>query len=192
MVPDKSNLFHWNTDTALSDLLFFTILFGEHILKRNSTTPSFRSKCAHNHPSVNSYWLTYLHQRCSLYLWPMMAIPVSLRFFDLLNSMIYYLKRSLYLRWLFNPVQYSSLDDFVLMLKCYLLIYWAPFEFPFFWYVWYSFVNTVSTKTYVVLVAKQMLKHLRIAKNYPFKCPGKLSLNVVMFVLCLCLCDFSP
>ena len=103
------------------------------------------------------------------YLWPMIAIPVSLRFFYLLNSMIYDLKRSVYLRWLFNPVQYSSLDDLVLMLKCYLLIYWAPFEFPFFWYVWYSFVNTASTKTYVVLVAKQMLKHLRIAKNCPFQ-----------------------
>ena len=38
---------------------------------------------------------------------------MSLRFFDLLNSMIYDLKRSEDLRWLFEPVLHSSLDDLV-------------------------------------------------------------------------------
>ena len=33
---------------------------------------------------------------------------VSSRFFDLLNSMIYDLKRSVDLRWLFDPVLHSS------------------------------------------------------------------------------------
>ena len=39
---------------------------------------------------------------------------MSLRFFDLLNSMIYDLKRSVDLRRLFDPVLHSSLDDLVL------------------------------------------------------------------------------
>ena len=38
---------------------------------------------------------------------------VSSRSFDLLNSMIYDLKRSVDLRWLFDPVLHSSLDDLV-------------------------------------------------------------------------------
>ena len=39
---------------------------------------------------------------------------VSSRFLDLLNSIIYDLKRSLDQRWLFDPVLHSSLDDLVL------------------------------------------------------------------------------
>ena len=41
------------------------------------------------------------------------SLQVSLRSFDLLNSMIYDLKRSVDLRWLFDPVLHSSLDDLV-------------------------------------------------------------------------------
>ena len=37
-------------------------------------------------------------------------------FFDLLNPMIYDLKRSVDIRWLFDPVLHSSLDDLVIML----------------------------------------------------------------------------
>ena len=39
---------------------------------------------------------------------------VSSRSFDLLNSMIYDLKRSVDLRGLFDPVLHSSLDDLVI------------------------------------------------------------------------------
>ena len=52
-------------------------------------------------------------------LWPMITIPshqssaVSSRSFDLLNSMICDLKRSVNQRWLFDPVIHSSLDDLV-------------------------------------------------------------------------------
>ena len=42
---------------------------------------------------------------------------MSLRFFDLLNSVIYDLKRSIGLRWLFDPVLHSSLDDLVVLTK---------------------------------------------------------------------------
>ena len=54
-------------------------------------------------------------------LWPMItnpiqSIPLS-RFFDLLNSMIYGLKRSIDLRWLFDLVLNSSLDDLVVSRK---------------------------------------------------------------------------
>ena len=44
------------------------------------------------------------------------------RFFDLSNSMIYDLERSVDLRWLFDPMLHSSLDDlvtiFFIALKC--------------------------------------------------------------------------
>ena len=40
---------------------------------------------------------------------------VTSRFFDRLNSMIYDLKRSLHLRWLFDPVLHSSLDYLVFL-----------------------------------------------------------------------------
>ena len=44
-----------------------------------------------------------------LYLWG----ALTSIFFDRLNSMIYDLKRSIHLRWLFDPVLHSSLDDLV-------------------------------------------------------------------------------
>ena len=46
-----------------------------------------------------------------------MMSPRSSRSFDLLNSMIYDLKRSVDLRWLLDPVLYSSLGDLVSALK---------------------------------------------------------------------------
>ena len=54
---------------------------------------------------------------------------VSSRSFDLLNSMIYDLKRSVDLRQLFDPVLYSSLDDLVLLMFENLLLSWPSFNF---------------------------------------------------------------
>ena len=59
---------------------------------------------------------------------------VSSRFFDILNSMIYDLKRSVHLRWLFDPVLHSSSDDLVILISlcccCYCWGLWAHGFYP--------------------------------------------------------------
>ena len=45
------------------------------------------------------------------------------RFFDLLNSIIYDLKRSVDLRWLFDPVLHWSLDDLVFLQFVFLFLF---------------------------------------------------------------------
>ena len=54
---------------------------------------------------------------------------MSPRFFDLLNSMIYDLKRSVDLRRLFDPVLYSSLEDLVILMFENLPLSWPSFNF---------------------------------------------------------------
>ena len=103
--------------------------------------------------------------------------------FDLLNSMMYDLKRSVYLRWLFDPVLYSSLRwscfDVAMLFFDLLSTFWISILL-----ICLIFFRQHSlNKTYVVLVAKQMLKHLRIAKKIAlYKCPGKFKCRYVFVV----------
>ena len=90
---------------------------------------------------------------------------VSSRSFDLLNSMIYDLKGSVNLRWLFDPVLHSSLDDLVFLqtliqyflLQTFLLFFLASSDtifFPFKFFLANSVAFPSSSNCFV-----QTLRH---------------------------------